>query len=66
MVNANSNGKKKVVGMVAAVCAATMAVAGSLALFTDTASIKGATTAGKLAIGITADKMTEAGVYHQH
>ena len=65
MVNANSNGKKKVVGMVAAVCAATMAVAGSLALFTDTASIKGATTAGKLAIGITADKMTEAGDFSE-
>lgn len=63
--NSNSNGKKKVVGIVAAACAATMAVAGSLALFTDTASIKGATTAGKLAIGITADKMTEAGDFSE-
>ena len=51
--NSNSNGKKKVVGIVAAVCAATMAVAGSLALFTDTASVKGKTTAGKLAVAVT-------------
>ena len=51
--NSNSNGKKKVVGIVAAVCAATMAVAGSLALFTDTASVKGKTTAGKLAVEVT-------------
>lgn len=59
--NSNSNGKKKVVGIAAAVCAGVMAVAGSLALFTDTASIKGETTAGKLAIGITANDMTDAG-----
>lgn len=56
--NSNSNGKKKVVGIVAAACAATMAVAGSLALFTDTASINGETKAGKLAVNVTGTNLT--------
>lgn len=57
--NSNSNGKKKVVGIVAAACAATMAVAGSLALFTDTASINGETKAGKLAVKVTGTNLTD-------
>lgn len=59
--NSNSNGKKKVVGIVAAACAATMAVAGSLALFTDTASVSGTTKAGNVSIGISSDASLENG-----
>ena len=55
MTKANTNNKKKVLGIGAAICALSLAAVGSFALFTDTVSIKGATNAGKLAIGITAD-----------
>lgn len=65
MTKANTNMKKKVLGIGAGICAVAVAAVGSFALFTDTASVKGATTAGKLAIGITADKMTEAGDFSE-
>lgn len=65
MNKANTNNKKKVLGIGAAICALSLAAVSSFALFTDTASVKGATTAGKLAIGITADKMTEAGDFSE-
>ena len=65
MTKANTNNKKKVLGIGAAICALSLAAVGSFALFTDTVSIKGATNAGKLAIGITADKMTEAGDFSE-
>ena len=57
----NTNNKKKVTGAVALAAAGVMALGGVSMLFTDTASVKGATTAGKLAIGITAEKMTPEG-----
>lgn len=63
--NSNSNGKKKVVGIVAAVCAATMAVAGSLALFTDTASVSGTTKAGNVSIGISSAASLENGDFSE-
>lgn len=65
MNKANTNNKKKVLGIGAAICALSLAAVSSFALFTDTASIKGATTAGKLAIGITADKMTADGDFSE-
>lgn len=65
MTKANTNMKKKILGIGAGICAVAVAAVGSFALFTDTASVKGATTAGKLAIGITADKMTEAGDFSE-
>lgn len=65
MTKANTNMKKKVLGIGAGICAVAVAAVGSFALFTDTASVKGATTTGKLAIGITADKMTEAGDFSE-
>lgn len=65
MTKANTNMKKKVLGIGAGICAVAVAAVGSFALFTDTTSVKGATTAGKLAIGITADKMTEAGDFSE-
>ena len=65
MTKVNTNMKKKVLGIGAGICAVAVAAVGSFALFTDTASVKGATTAGKLAIGITADKMTEAGDFSE-
>lgn len=65
MTKANTNSKKKVLGIGAAICALSLAAVGSFALFTDTASVKGATTAGKLAIGITADKMTADGDFSE-
>lgn len=65
MNKANTNNKKKVLGIGAAICALSLAAVSSFALFTDTASVKGATTAGKLAIGITADKMTDAGDFSE-
>lgn len=65
MTKANTNMKKKVLGIGAGICTVAVAAVGSFALFTDTASVKGATTAGKLAIGITADKMTEAGDFSE-
>lgn len=65
MTKANTNMKKKVLGIGAGICAVAVAAVGSFALFTDTASVKGATTAGELAIGITADKMTEAGDFSE-
>ena len=65
MTKANTNMKKKVLGIGAGICAVAVAAVGSFALFTDTASVKGAATAGKLAIGITADKMTEAGDFSE-
>lgn len=65
MTKANTNMKKKVLGIGAGICAVAVAAVGSFALFTDTASVKGATTAGKLAIVITADKMTEAGDFSE-
>lgn len=65
MTKANTNMKKKVLGIGAGICAVAVAAVGCFALFTDTASVKGATTAGKLAIGITADKMTEAGDFSE-
>ena len=58
MQNAN---KKKITGAVALAAAGVMALGGVSMLFTDRADVSGKTTAGKLAIGITADKMTEAG-----
>ena len=65
MTKANTNSKKKVLGIGAAICALSLAAVSSFALFTDTASVKGATTAGKLAVGITADKMTDAGDFSE-
>ena len=65
MEKANTNNKKKVLGIGAAICALSLAAVSSFALFTDTASVKGATTAGKLAVGITADKMTDAGDFSE-
>lgn len=65
MEKANTNNKKKVLGIGAAICALALAAVSSFALFTDTASVKGATTAGKLAVGITADKMTDAGDFSE-
>lgn len=65
MNKANTNNKKKVLGIGAAICALSLAAVSSFALFTDTASVKGATTAGKLAIGITADKMTADGDFSE-
>lgn len=58
MNKANTN-TKKILGIGAGICALSLAAVSSFALFTDTASVKGATTAGKLAVGITADKMTD-------
>ena len=49
----NSN-KKKFLGIGAAICALSLAAVSSFALFTDTASISGATKAGNLSIGIDA------------
>lgn len=65
MAKANTNSKKKVLGIGAAICALSLAAVSSFALLTDTASVKGATTAGKLAVGITADKMTDAGDFSE-
>ena len=65
MEKANTNNKKKVLGIGAAICALSLAAVSSFALFTDTASVKGATTAGKQAVGITADKMTDAGDFSE-
>lgn len=65
MTKANTNSKKKVLGIGAAICALSLAAVSSFALFTDTASVKGETTAGKLAVGITADKMTDAGDFSE-
>ena len=65
MEKANTNNKKKVLGIGAAICALSLAAVSSFALFTDTASVKGATTAGKLAVGITADKRTDAGDFSE-
>ena len=65
MEKANTNNKKKVLGIGAAICALSLAAVSSFALFTDTASVKGATTAGKLPVGITADKMTDAGDFSE-
>ena len=65
MTKANTNSKKKVLGIGAAICALSLTAVSSFALFTDTASVKGATTAGKLAVGITADKMTDAGDFSE-
>lgn len=61
MTKANTNSKKKVLGIGAAICALSLAAVSSFALFTDTASVKGETTAGKLAVGITAENMTPEG-----
>lgn len=58
MQNAN---KKKITGAVALAAAGVMALGGVSMLFTDHADVSGETTAGKLAIGITADKMTPEG-----
>lgn len=49
----NTNNKKKVTGAVALAAAGVMALGGVSMLFTDTASVKGATTAGKLAVEVT-------------
>lgn len=65
MNKANTNTKKKILGIGAGICALSLAAVGSFALFTDTASINGATTAGKLAVSITADKMTDAGDFSE-
>ena len=65
MTKANTNSKKKVLGIGAAICALSLAAVSAFALFTDTASVKGETTAGKLAVGITADKMTDAGDFSE-
>lgn len=65
MNKANTNTKKKILGIGAGICALSLAAVSSFALFTDTASTKGATTAGKLAVGITADKMTDAGDFSE-
>ena len=65
MTKANTNSKKKVLGIGAAICALSLAAVSSFALFTDTASVKGETTTGKLAVGITADKMTDAGDFSE-
>ena len=46
MEKANTNNKKKVLGIGAAICALSLAAVSSFALFTDTASVKGTTTAG--------------------
>lgn len=62
MQNAN---KKKITGAVALAAAGVMALGGVSMLFTDRADVSGETTAGKLAIGITADKMTANGDFSE-
>lgn len=65
MNNAKNLNKKKALGVTAAVLALAVGATASFALFTDTAAIRGATEAGKLAIGITADKMTADGDFSE-
>ena len=62
MQNAN---KKKITGAVALAAAGVMALGGVSMLFTDRADVSGKTTAGKLAIGITAKKMTPKGDFSE-
>ena len=62
MQNAN---KKKITGAVALAAAGVMALGGVSMLFTDRADVSGETTAGKLAIGITAKKMTPEGDFSE-
>ena len=65
MNTAKNLNKKKALGVTAAVLALAVGATASFALFTDTAAIRGATEAGKLAIGITADKMTPGGDFSE-
>ena len=61
-----TNSKKALLSSAfALVLSAAMLIGTTFAWFTDTASTKGATTAGKLAVGITADKMTDAGDFSE-
>ena len=54
MVSTKNSNKKKFLGIGAAICALSLAAVSSFALFTDTASISGATKAGNVSIGIDA------------
>lgn len=54
MVSTKNSNKKKFLGIAAAICALSLAAVSSFALFTDTASISGATKAGNVSIGIDA------------
>ena len=65
MNTTNTKNKQTALGIAAAALGTAMLTVGSFALFTDSAAIKGTTTAGKLAVGITANKMTEAGDFSE-
>ena len=54
-----SNSRKKIIGGVAVAMALAVGTVASFALFTDTATVSGTATAGKLAIGVTAEGMED-------
>lgn len=61
MEKANTNTKKKVLGIGATVCAVSLAAVSSFALFTDTASTKAETKAGTVNMTITSDAALKDG-----
>lgn len=65
MVSTKNSNKKKFLGIGAAICALFLAAVSSFALFTDTASISGATKAGNLSIGISSTASLENGDFSE-